>query len=484
MVESSIPGITLALIGIPLLMSPIAFLIGRLVSPRLSALFANGTVGSQLILLAVSWPRISSGGAVTDSFPWIPELGLTFSFKLDQLSYPFVLVTSIIGLVAGVYSLRYMRGHQRLEVYYSLYMMFVSGITGVFLATNLFIFYIFWELMLIPSYFLLLIWGTGDARVISFKYFALTHVGALSLLAGIIWLNALLGSVSYDVLLTASGQSRPELVLAAGLIFIGVAVKMAVVPFHSWLPDAYAEAPSPISAVMGGVMVNTGIYAFARILVGSLSDAFAVILPIPIILGLIAIYWGGAMALVQTDIKRVIAYSSVSQMGYVVFGFSVLHALGFSGAVFHAVTHGLAKAMLFLAAGSIIYSTKERDVNRLGGLTRSMPITSITFLVGALSIAGTPPLAGFFSEWLMFSGGFASGYTLYTIVAVAATALTLSYFLRAFTRAFLGSQRLSVSEPPVEMTVSTVTLVLLVILIGVLNSPVLSVINGAVPPNL
>ncbi len=468
-------------IVLPLGLSPIAAFIGRLLHPKGAGIFATTALFFPMLFSILLYPVISAGFIVEERLRWIPELGLTFTLRLDQLSYPFFLLINSVGFLASLYSLRYMEHERGLASYYALTMMFVSGMSGVVLSTNLFLLYIFWELMLIPSYFLIAYWGTGNARIIGFKYFGMTHVGAISLLAGIIWLNSLFGSVELDILKVVVGGGSPAMLGIASLIFIGAAVKMALFPLHTWLPDAHAEAPTPISVLLSGVMIKTGVYAYARIIVELMPAAFQQAQPIVIPLSLVTIFWGGMMALVQSDIKRILAYSSVSQIGYMVFGLSLQSSIGLVGGLLHVVTHGLAKSLLFMAAGSIIHSTGERDINKLGGLMRPMWFTASVFLVGGLSIAGTPPLAGFFSEWMIFTGGFQSNIPLYTIIAILGTAITLGYYLRTFMYVFTrGERQDSPREAPLSMAAPMAILAAAILLASITTPPITSILGAAV----
>lgn len=468
-------------IALPLGLSPIAAFFGRVIHPRSAGIFATIVLFFPMLFSLLLYQAISGGAVVEEKFSWIPELGLTFTLRLDQLSYPFYLLITLVGFLSTLYSIRYMEHEGGLGSYYSLTMMFVAGMVGVVLSTNLFLFYIFWELMLIPSYFLIAYWGSGNARIIGFKYFGMTHVGAVALLSGIIWLNSLYGSVELDVLRLALAGGSPAMLGIATLIFIGAAVKMALFPLHSWLPDAHAEAPTPISVLLSGVMIKTGVYAYARIIIELMPAAFQQALPIVTPLAVVTVFWGGMMALVQTDIKRILAYSSISQIGYMVFGLSLQSSIGLTGGLLHVVTHGLAKSLLFMAAGSIMHSTGERDINKLGGLMKPMWFTASVFLIGGLSIAGTPPLAGFFSEWMIFAGGFQSNIMLYTILAILGTALTLGYYLKAFMYIFArGEVSGTVREAPASMAVPMGILAVIILLAGVTTPPITGILNMAV----
>ncbi|MCS7137106.1 MAG: hypothetical protein NZ941_01905, partial [Candidatus Caldarchaeum sp.] len=268
-----VPLLSLA-VFLPIVSTPFTFLVGRAASWRAAAVFCNATLLVPLAVMLYLTPDILAGEVLYEEYQWVPALGLTIGFVLDSLSYPFALLITLVGFLAGVYSMRYMEREHGLESYFTLLVMFVAGMIGVVLVTNLFLFYIFWELMLIPSYGLIAYWGTGNPRLIGFKYFIFTHAGALSLLIGIAWLAALFNNLNiFELGSLAASQAealRPVLTTIAVLIFIGAAVKMAVFPFHTWLPDAHAEAPTPISVLLSGVMIKTGVYAVARLVLGIL----------------------------------------------------------------------------------------------------------------------------------------------------------------------------------------------------------------------
>ena len=448
-------------------------------------------VGEVLALLASAVPliivssllgQIYAGFSLAERYPWILPFGLRLGFLLDSLSYPFSILITLMGFLATAYSTKYMEHEHGYEAYMALLLIFNAGMLGVVLATNLFLFYIFWELMLIPSYFLIAYWGTGRPRIIGFKYFVFTHAGALAMLFGIIWIYALYGSLEFSELASLIGV-RSETLYIAVLIFIGAAVKMAVFPFHTWLPDAHAEAPTPISVLLSGVMIKTGVYAFARIILGLFPWTVPTMLPSLAVLAVVTMIWGGVMALVQNDVKRLLAYSSVSQMGYILFGLASMAPTGVAGGIFHVLNHGFAKGLLFMAAGVLIHELNERDLRKLGGLAPKMPLTAVAMLLGGLSIAGTPPLGGFASEWMIFGGGMEAGLTLYTAVAIVATAITAGYYLRMVRVIFFLQPRLDltrVREAPSSMAAPMAVLITLVIILGFLNYPITSIISSSV----
>ncbi len=480
--QLEIPLLSVAVL-LPLALTPLTFLIGRKASWRAASVFSHAVFAIPLGIMLWFLPSMVEGAVFYESYDWVPFYGLKFSLVLDSLSYPFALLVSLMGILTAVYSHKYMEREHSLDAYMALNQLFMAGMLGVVLVSNLFLFYIFWELMLIPSYALIAYWGTGNTRLVSFKYFVFTHAGALSLLIGIAWLAALFGNLDMfelaDMAAGAGAELRPVLTTIAILIFIGVGIKMAVFPFHSWLPDAYAEAPTPVSVMLSAAMTKSGVYAFARLITGILPFTLQDIGWAIAFLAVINMVWGGMMSMVQNDVKRLLAYSSISQMGYIVFGLATATAIGLQGGIFQTLNHGFAKALLFMAAGTLIYRLGERDITKLGGLASRMPVTAIAIVLGGLSVAGTPPLGTFISEWMIFSGGLETGWTLSVAVAVFATAITVGYYLRLVRALFFGEKRPEASEAPSMLLAPMAVLMFLVVILGFLNAPLLGIIARA-----
>ena len=384
--------------------------------------------------------EVIEGRQIYDTYAWIPSLHLHLGFLVDGVSLPIGLVVAAVSALSCLYSVKYMEGQRGQAGYYANLLVFTAGMIGVIFSANLIQFYLFWELMLIPSYFLIGFWGVSERRLsIGFKYFIFTHVGAVFMLMGILSIYTFTGTFDFAELPQAAAAIPPsDVPVVFAFLLIGFSVKMAVFPVHTWLPDAHAEAPTPISAMLSGVMIKCGAYAMARILLSTFhqtvvqaSDALA-------ILGVVTMIYGGLMALAQTDIKRLLAYSSISQMGYIFFGLGVGSAVGAQGGLFHVINHAICKALLFMCAGALIHETGTRDITKLGGLAGKMRITCGASLIGALSLAGTPPLNGFWSEWMIFSGGVSSGKILITIIALIGTVITAGYYLLFIWRVFFG----------------------------------------------
>jgi NADH-quinone oxidoreductase subunit M len=348
---------------------------------------------------------------------------------------------------------------------------------GAVLATNLIEFYLFFELMLIPSYFLIAKWGYGDRDRISFMYFMWTHIGALAFLAGILWLWSLTGTFDLQNILTSSIPANLR-VWVASLMVIGLLVKMAAFGLHIWLPHAHAEAPTPISALLSPAMIGIGGYAIVRIVMTTMPLALSYISTVLALWAVVTMFYGGMMALVQDDIKRLLAYSSISQMGYILLGISSVNVLGVSGSMMQYVSHGLGKGILFMAAGAIIMQAHGlRSIRKMGGLASKMPITTAAALIGFITIMGIPPTSGFISEFLIFLGSFQEAFTLasplrliISCLAVVSTALTAGYALWTVKRVFFGqlpAELENIHEPPWTVTGPLIVLAAISVIIGI-----------------
>jgi NADH-quinone oxidoreductase subunit M len=428
---------------------------------------------------------------VYDAYVWIrtPSLHLMLGFTVDEISFYIGVVVAVVSTLSCFYSIKYMEEKHDQSGYYMNLLLFMAGMIGVIFSANLIQFYLFWELMLIPSYFLIAHWGISKKRsTIGFKYFIFTHVGALFMLMGILSIYTFTGTFDFVDLpllvkqaVANSVMSSFDVLAVFVLLLIGFCVKMAIFPVHTWLPDAHAEAPTPISAMLSGVMIKCGAYAFARILLSAFGQTVTQTSDILAILGVITMIYGGLMALAQTDIKRLLAYSSISQMGYIFFGLGVYSTMGATGALFHVVNHAVCKSLLFMCAGVIMHQTGIRNITKLGGLADKMPIICVASFIGALSLAGTPPLNGFWSEWMIFSGGVFSGKTLITTVAIVSTAITAGYYLWFLWRVFFGTTPKNLEntrKPPQLMRIPIIVLAVIAVVIGIWPNIVLRLLSA------
>jgi len=430
---------------------------------------------STVLTLIAGWQ-----GGVQEFYEWRP-IGL-FGLNADGLSVPILFTIALLCTLMSVYSMPYMNhiigeNKKQFGLYYALLLLYSVGMMGAVLATNLIEFYLFFELMLIPSYFLIAKWGYGERDRISFMYFMWTHIGALAFLVGILSVGYLSGS--FDLATIATTTLPPSLRgIIVVLMVAGLLVKMAAFGLHIWLPHAHAEAPTPISALLSPAMIGIGGYAIVRIVMSILPSAFFAISTALTVWAVVTMFYGGAMALVQDDIKRLLAYSSISQMGYILLGISSVQVLGVSGAMFQYVTHGLGKGILFMVAGAIILQAHGlRSISKMGGLASKMPITATAALIGFLTIMGIPPTTGFISEFLIFAGSFKEAFALssalriaLSVLGVISTAITAGYSLWAIKRIFFGKlpdELSNVTEPPITVTAPLLVLSIVSIVLGI-----------------
>ena len=456
---------------LPLLLSPIAYIIGRKVGPTPAMWFTFAILLYTTILVV----NAALSGTVEEHYPWTSLFG-EFGFLLDGLASPFAIMIYVLSTILVLYSKPYMihKFHEQFEeehnltsstngqtsvvessslsnyvnaksgLYFALYLVFAMGMLGTVLSTNLIEFYIFFEVMLIPGFFLVALWGDGPRRKIGLMFLFWTHAGAVVLLLGFLMIGLTIGSFDF-VDIQESEIPQDVVMISAIAIAIGLGVKLAVFMFHIWLPYVHGSAPTPISALLSPAMIGIGAYGIFRLIVEFLPSTFAELSIWFHIWGLVTMIYGGAMALMQDDLKRLLAYSSISQMGYLLFGIGSMSALGLAGAEMMYVTHAIGKGILFMMAGIIIVKVGTRSISKLGGLAGKMPITAVCAVIGALTIMGVPPTSGFMGEWVLFYGALETaieeGSTLRAVtfgLGLVATALTMSYLLWMLKRVFFG----------------------------------------------
>ncbi len=427
---------------LPILVASFLLIFKRRISKNIAASLTILTTIASALLLIFPFLAVYTNPTtyVHEQYTWIPNLNVSLNLRLDGLSFAIAFSIVFLSVLTAIYSVDYMAHERDLAFYYSNYLYFFAGMLGVVLSADMLQFYMFWELMLVPSYFLIAFWGTpGKSLKVAIKYFIFMHVGALAILVGILLTYVNAGTFDMLKIVQSSIPSYYSL-LIFGLLLFGFMVKMAIFPFHTWLPDAYSEAPTPISVLLSGVMTETAAYAIIRFC--------AIITPLPYqtyswwlaLLAVITIIYGGLMALVQTDIKRLLAYSSVSQMGYIFFGLATFTSIGFTGSMFHIINHAMAKGLLFMVAGLITQATGISNIEELGGLGRKWPAIGVFGFIGALSIAGTPPMGGFFSEWLIFGGGVDANFLILLGIALIGGIISAGYSLRFLWKVFLGPE--------------------------------------------
>ena len=429
------------LIFLPLLGGIAMLLIPKeqLAAIRWGALFVALAELVLAFILLLSYSAITPSATYVGTFhfnevqPWISALGINYSLGVDGISVLLVMLTALLTVVCIAASFRI---EQKVKNYMAFMLLLECGITGVFLATNLFLFYIFWELMLIPAYFLVGSWG-GERRIYAaFKFVLFTSVGSLLMLAGIIALGyyhqIATGTYTLELqsLLNApiTGAAQTWVFLAFAAAF---AVKVPLVPFHSWLPDAYSEAPFPVTAMLAGAMSKTGAYGFIRFCIPLFPQAAHTLAPLISILAIIGILYCAVLALVQTDLKRLLGYSSISHLGVIMLGMFAFNTQGLEGSVLQMVNHGITTAALFLIVGFIEQRTGTRRLSDFGGIAVRIPVLATVMCIAALSSLGLPGLNSFAGEFLALLGAFRNNIvfgTLGTIVVVPAAWYLLRFF--------------------------------------------------------
>ena len=527
----------LAATFIPLLLAPVAYAIGRKAGAKPATWFSFGALAISTGLLLIPAVGIYTGQQTVyvEQYAW-GQFG-DFGLRLDGLSLPFALIIYILCTVIALYSRPYMvhkvkedlPGHgnggggaagvggvahgsndpsvhgshalpsgniesssqttvldtqqyvnNQVALYFALYLTFSMGMLGTVLATNLIQFYVFFELMLVPSFFLIAFYGYGARRRIALMFFFWTHVGAVVLLLGLLAMGFFAGGFDFDTIRSnASNIPAQWLPLIVFALVIGLGVKLAAFLLHIWLPYAHAEAPTPVSALLSPAMIGIGAYGLLRLwmelLTGTGSyEQYSLYIGM---WGLATMIYGGAMALMQDDIKKVLAYSSISQMGYILFGLGSESILGITGGTMMYITHGLGKAILFMMAGSIILQTGTRSMSKLGGLAGKMPYTAVIAMIGALTIIGIPPTSGFMAEWILFNGVLQTATaqmdplrTTMFALGILTTVLSSAYILWMYKRIFFGKvpeQLAHVKDPNWYITATMGVLAALTLIIGV-----------------
>jgi NADH-quinone oxidoreductase subunit M len=472
----------LTTLGAPLATALILVLLrGRAVRAAgwLAGVAATFSLASTFALL----PALQQGDVLALALDWVPAANIGLELRADWLAFPFLLTEASVTLLAVVYAWGYHHLDERSPAFYALLMFFAVGMAGTTLANSMFLFYIFWELMLVASCALIAVWGEGSRRgAVALKYFIFTHLGSLMVLVGLLVLYDTAGSDSFSAL-QAGLTLTPTLVTIVTVLFIvGFCVKMAIFPVHLWLPDAHAVAPMPVTIMLAAAMLAMGTYGILRFPFSIFSKEQMAPFAVPMMVaGIVSEIYGALMALAERDVKRIVAYSSVSQMGYILFGLGTLTYQGIAGATLHVVFHAIVKALLFMGVGLIIHATGRRRITELGGLRGATPLTAFCTIVGALAIAGVPPLCIFDSEWMIFAGGFSTPHLGLAILSLFGSLLTVAYALWFVGSIFFGPRppELTVERPHWAMVAPTVLLTGLALAEGLVPAPVFAWVNQA-----
>lgn len=401
---------------------------------------------TNLVLVLIQWSQYEPG-AVDDwiirvSYGWIPAFGISFSLALDGLSLLMLVLTFFLGVVAVLTSWKEIQ--YRVGFYYFNLLWVIAGITGVFLTTDLFLFYFFWEVMLIPMYFLIGIWGHENRRYAAFKFFIFTQASGLLMLLAIVGLYFIhgqqTGTYTFDYFQLLGTTLSPDTSRLLMLGFLAAfVVKLPVVPFHTWLPDAHSQAPTAGSLILAGLLLKTGAYGLIRFVLPLFPSAAMEFGPWGMLLGVVGIVYGAIQAFGQTDLKRLVAYTSVSHMGFIMLGVFAFNEVAMQGVVMQMITHGISTGALFILAGCIYERIHTREITRMGGFWSKGPFMGTIALVFVLASLGLPGLGNFIAEFLTLIGAWNADRPL-TILATLGVVAATAYSLRIMQKVFLGNE--------------------------------------------
>lgn len=492
--QSSIPAAIVSILFFTALTLPLARRISlRVVYPL--AVAASGAalvvaVQQMVLVVRIGQPLVNWLGG------WEPPWGI--EFRVDHLGAIMALLITALSFLVLVFAKEGLDQHLRVRsgLYYSIYLLFTTGLVGFVQTGDLFNLYVFLEVIALTGYTLIAV-GEPQAPFAAFRYITLGTLGASFYLIGLAYLYGLTGTLNFlDMAqrLAPLGYARPVLV-ALTFILVGFAIKAALFPLHAWLPDAYTYSPNVTTAFMAAVGTKVGAYAIFRVLFTVYQlDAQTHHLAITEIMGwmaAIAIVVGSVLAMAQTDLKRMLAYSGVSQIGYVLLGFSLMNPAGITGGVLHIVNHAFMKASLFMVAGAVALRFGHRDIRRFDGLGRSMPFAMAVFTVGALSMVGLPPMAGFFSKWYLVLGAVDAGKWFFVVVILVSSLLNAVYFFRVLERVYFRRQEPApadtnaVAPLPLSMTAPLGISAIAIVVLGLGSSPLVDrVIRLIVPAGM
>jgi NADH-quinone oxidoreductase subunit M len=418
--------------------------------------------------------------ALTQDFTWIESLNVGYRVGLDGLGFGMFFLAALLTLLAIVASWDV---RENLKQYYAILFVAEVGMLGVFAAQDLILFYIFFEITLIPMYLLVGIWGDENRRQAAIKFFIYTFLGSTVMLAGFLAFGIIAGGYSMDSLSAGGGLSRTAQIAVATPILFGLLVKVPAVPLHSWLLDVYVSSPTSTNVVLSGVLPKLGTYGIIRIAIPLLPDGVQPFLPYLAVLGVVNILYGAFVAFLQPDLKALVAYSSISSLGYILLGAASGNAVGLNGAVFQQVAHGLYSALLFILVGVIAARTGTRRIAELGGLATRMPWAGGLLALGALAAMGLPGLAIFVSEFMSVMGGYTT-FPVQGVLGALGIIFSAMYLLYMLARVIFGPIEQPAYEEatdagPVEMA-AVVPLAVLLLVLGIFPALLVSIQRPAV----
>jgi multicomponent Na+:H+ antiporter subunit D len=406
---------------------------------------------------------------------WDPPFGI--EYVIDLLNGFVCLIIAFIGFMVSIYSLESVKKEipGKTTPFYSVFLLLITGLMGMTITGDIFNFYVFLEISSLTAYALIAMGDRGDGVVASFNYLIMGTVAASFILLGIGYLYAVTGTLNMaDMQSLLPDLYESRVVLAALAFFMaGFSIKVGLFPLHAWLPDAYTHAPSTASALIAGLMTKVGVYAMIRFMFGVFTPEFVIDVNMTEILtwaAALAIIVGSVLAIAQSDIKRMLAYSSISQIGYILLGFGLVNVIGMQGGLLHIMNHAFMKCALFLVAGAIFYRTGIRNIYQFQGLGKKMPVTTTVFLVAALSMIGVPGTVGFTSKWYLALGSIEADQWIFVAVILISSLLNIVYFWRIFDNIWFGHpheiEHIKRDEAPLTMLVPMVILGILCVYFG------------------
>ena len=392
--------------------------------------------------LALWFDSSADGFQFVEKSKWIPSIGASYSLGIDGISLLLIMLTTVLGFVAILSS--WTAIGERVKEYYVFMLILQAGMLGVFMSLDFFLFYVFWEVMLVPMYFLIGIWGGPRKLYAAIKFFIYTLVGSVLMLLGILSLyysnHTLTGTYSFDIPALQQMTLPPQYQLWIFLaFFIGFAIKVPMFPFHTWLPDAHVEAPTAGSVILAGVLLKMGTYGFLRFSLPMLPNAASDrrVIKVMITLSLIGIIYGALVSLMQKDMKKLVAYSSVSHLGFCTLGIFALNPNGISGSIIKQINHGISTGALFLIVGLVYERRHTREISEYGGISTIMPVYATLFMIVMMSSLGLPTLNGFIGEFTILQGAFEEN-KYWAALAVLGIVLGAAYLLWLYQRTMFG----------------------------------------------
>ena len=445
---------------------------------RIPVFLGNAATFGLLCLSLVYVARVYNAGMIVYSVGgWIPPIGI--ALVLDGLSIFLLVTVNLIAFLVSVYSIDYMKQYTGLWKFYALFLLMLAGMNGVIISGDMFNLYVFLEIAALASYALVAFGTESEELEAGFKYMVMGCLASSFILLGIVLLyniTSTLNMADMSQMLVYRKGSRLVLFVSA-LFIMGFGLKSALIPFHAWLPDAHPSAPAPISAMLSGVLIKTlGIYALIRIFfcIFGITDT---VLKVMMVLGALSMLVGVLLAVGQWDFKRLLAYHSISQVGYIVLGIGLGTPLGILGGLFHLFNHSIFKSLLFLNSGAVDYAVGTRDLKEMGGLREKMPVTGATSFMASMSISGLPPFNGFWSKLIIIMACVQSGHYVYGFLAAFVSLITLASFMKVQRYAFYGELREKwkrVKEVPFSMKFPMVVMAIICLVGGILLLPSLS----------